>query len=300
MTELLQSPRQDHEDDAKVTTGELQAIFDSQNPAEQTDDTPIYDQLVAERNASAELSPTASLIRAAAHRMAGLLEGRAMKKRMKAEQDAAFDSYGDNISATRDRERAEKIERVEAFVDDATERVAAVGRTTLHGMKEAGMITVGIGYIAGESAVKGVKSGAETAALAGMAAGDKVKSAAETAAVAGMLAKDKAGELVTDGWNKAEAAAGAVGQKLENGIDKTVEFGADLKERFIARKEAARARRQARRERWSARIQAGKDAVTDKVERSKASVHTTRAAGQAALSAFQATRRTHSEQNRLY
>jgi len=44
----------------------------------------------------------------------------------------------------------------------------------------------------------------------------------------------------------------------------------------------------------------GKEAVTDKVERTKASVHTTRAAGRAALEAFKSTRQAHVEQNKLY
>lgn len=44
----------------------------------------------------------------------------------------------------------------------------------------------------------------------------------------------------------------------------------------------------------------GKEAVTDKVERTKASVHTSRAAGRAALEAFKSTRQAHAEQNKLY
>lgn len=44
----------------------------------------------------------------------------------------------------------------------------------------------------------------------------------------------------------------------------------------------------------------GKEAAADKIERSKASVHATRAAGRAALEAFRTTRQTHTEQNKLY
>ena len=43
----------------------------------------------------------------------------------------------------------------------------------------------------------------------------------------------------------------------------------------------------------------GKEAASAKIERSKASVHTTRAAGKAALEAFKNTRQIHNEQNQL-
>lgn len=291
MTELLTAPST-HEDDERVSTGELQAIFDAQNESE-VDPA----QNVAQQR---ELSPTASFIRMAAHRVAGALEGRALKKVQKAEQNEAFASYEDNVSTTRDRERAEKIDRIEQRIEAATEHLSATGRSALGRLQEAGLITIGLGYVAGEAAYKGAKSGAETAALAGMEAVDRVKSAAETAALKGLYAKDKAGEVISEGWDKAEAVAGKVGQSMEAGVDKAIEFGSDMKDRLIAKMDAAKARRQARRDRWSARFNAGKDKVTDKVERTKASVHATRAAGRAALTAFQDTRRTHREQNSLY
>lgn len=102
------------------------------------------------------------------------------------------------------------------------------------------------------------------------------------------------------------------------------------------RKKAAQERREARRERWaerramikeaiiSAPDQAGdammagfaklengmdavgnamagaKEAATSRIERGKASVHTTRAAGRAALEAFKTTRQAHTEQKKIY
>lgn len=53
-------------------------------------------------------------------------------------------------------------------------------------------------------------------------------------------------------------------------------------------------------DRVGARMVDAKETASDKVERAKASVHTTRAAGRAALEAFRTTRQAHTEQNKLY
>lgn len=127
--------------------------------------------------------------------------------------------------------------------------------------------------------------------------------------------------------------------KLQAKVDKwESKFAAKEDRRFerSMRKKAAKERRAARHQRWSDRRNAikeaivsapekagdvmmagfgklengmdkvgtammnGKEAVSDKVERSKASFHATRAAGRAALEAFKSTHQAHTEQNKLY
>lgn len=128
-------------------------------------------------------------------------------------------------------------------------------------------------------------------------------------------------------------------QKLQAKVDKwESKFAAQEDRRFERdmRKKAAQERREARHVRWAERramikeaiistsertgdammsgfvklengldkvgnvMIRGKEAAGAKVERGKTSIHTTRAAGRAAIEAFKATRQAHTEQNKLY
>lgn len=286
-----------------------------------------------------ELSPTASLMRGAVDKVAAMFERRALNKahgealkedrsRTETLQNEAFDSYSENIDFTMNREQNEKREAREAKIEDAKKMVNKIGRSALTGVTNAGLITLGIGILAGEATVKKTKELAETGANYATSAADKAKELAEAganyAASTADKVADKAKDLVETGSLYAMSAADRAKDLAESGanyaidtIDRGIDFAKETVESIRAKLEErakiAESRREARRAKWSALkaslIGRGREVVDTSKEKGREALgraHAARAAGSAALAAVASaknaatsTYNSHLEQNRL-
>lgn len=261
-----------------------------------------------------ELSPTASLMRGAVNKVAAMFERRALNKahgealkddrsRTDRLQNEAFDSYAENISFTQNREQDEMREAREAKIEDAKKMVNRIGRSALTGVTNAGLITLGIGILAGEATVSKSKDLVETGSLKAMSAVDKAKDLAETGALKAMYAVDKAKDLAETGALYAMSAADRAKDLAETGalqamyaVDRGIDFAKETIESIRAKLEErakiAESRREARRKRWSAfktsAIGRGREVVDTSKEKGRDALgraHAARAAGSAALAA---------------
>ena len=247
--------------------------------------SPIFDDLV-ENGLESSDEPAESVVDASSSRLAELL------RRGANGADAAAERWDD----TKDR---------------AKKKLRLFGRSALRAATATGEFTLGAGVLAANKGLELADRADAAVISAAESAKNNVKDAYNTAA-------DKTGEAIMNGLANVEAGMDKVGDKL-------VGFKDGVKEKLIARKAAALARRQARRDRWSQRIAGAKEslnngldrsaelamaagakleqgmdavgtkmvnaqeAATDKIERTRTSVRTTRAAGRAALDAFRAT-----------
>lgn len=182
----------------------------------------------------------------------------------------------------------------------AKTKLRSLGRAALRAARASRELGAGVKAIATEKALD-VADRVDTAAKRGVeAAGTKIKDTYNGAIDKGMESLDKGADYVGD---------------------KMIDLKESVKEKLVARKTAAIARRQARRERWSQRFASAKETVkngydrsgdtlmsgfaklengvdyvgdkmlkakdkaSDKVERTRASVAATRAIGRAAIDA---------------
>ncbi|MGB3946215.1 MAG: hypothetical protein WBK76_05260 [Candidatus Saccharimonadales bacterium] len=262
-------------------------------PIEDTSESsPLFDELMAERTAA----PAESSVGVSSSRLADLLRKGADRA------DAAAERWDD----TKDR---------------AKTKLRGFGRAALRAASATGEFTVGAGM---QVANKGLEL-ADRADAAFLDAADRAKESIKNTYNA---AADRAGEAIMNGLASVENGADKVGDKL-------VDIKDGIKEKLAARKQAALKRRQARRDRWSQRwataketVNAGLDrsaelamtagaklengldivgtkmldtqeAAKAKVERTRLSVRTTRAAGRAALDAYKLAKRNGLEQSQL-
>ncbi|MDB5165347.1 MAG: hypothetical protein JWM00_237 [Candidatus Saccharibacteria bacterium] len=278
MTEFLThtvNPDEEH-----MSTSELEEMFEAQNPEESITST----------ENGRELSPTASLIRVAANRVAGALEQRALSIHTKEAQEQAFDSYENNIATSKqldkDENKAYKMnERFESSqarqekLDEAKIKVRGFGRSALAHLKNAGMITLGVGLLAGEAAGRGAKRGAEAAI-------DGTKNVTTKTA-------DKLGDATMSGLGKAENLAETVGTKILGVAESVKEAREYRKEAAARRKDEALTRKYERHAKWMKFKQPFVEKVNgvkNTVESSKRTIQATRTAGRMALRTFQDTR----------
>lgn len=289
--------------DSQPTSDPLEAPasydpLDAETPFIPEESTPTFEQVQQDFAETSEptsesLSPTADRIDAVATRISGFLRNRAETKQKTADQEDAFASYEDNIQTTKDRERQERK-------DAAIATMKGIGRSALARLKNAGMITLGAGLIAGEAGNRGVKQAKAATIEGAKTAGQTIKTNAEFAYAAAKSEASQAaqatGEKITDTWNKAEELAGKAGAKLENGIETGInkaKAGAELvkdtvsatkesigymKERYLRRKEAALTRKYERHARWTSLKREAK-AMAETYTRSKQA----KRIGQAAL-----------------
>jgi len=242
------------------------------------EEAPLFDMADFEADVQEpkpELSPAATRIRAAAERTATFLEDRAETKLKKTEQDEAYGSYSENIATTRDRIREERIDAVEAKIENAKIRISGLGRTTLGRLKNAGLITVGLSLMASEAGVRGVKRSGEAVGSAVMSGLGKVEAGMDSAG--NKIADTKAGvkeHYQTYQFNretktnqkqfKKEYAKGtkafdknaAKERTLQAKVDKVESKAAAREDRRFERemrKKVALERRAERRARWFAR-----------------------------------------------
>lgn len=208
-------------------------------------------------------------------------------------------------------------ERWENTKDRAKKKIRLFGRATLRAATASGEFALGTGMIVANKSVE-LSDRADAAVLSAVeSAKDGVVNTYNTAA-------DKTGDAIMNGMARVEAGMDKAGGKL-------VGFQEGVKDKLAAYKTGALARRQARRAKWNAakkavsngldrsaelamatgaKLEAGMDkvgtsmvntqeTVANKIERTKTSVHITRAAGRAALEAYSASRTAHAEQNKL-
>ena len=205
-------------DVATPDTEELEMIVNGNAASKSPETEPAFDDR--------EPSHAASIL----YRVADFFKDRAInkahgealredKQRVEQAQDEANASYEDNIAFTRDRKREEFINSVEAKIDTARDFVTAIGRNALEYGAKAGLVTLGVGIVAGEA----VKTGAERAYA-------NSKDVAETGALHAMYAADSLKDTYQNTKN-------TFLEKLGN------------------MKTAALARREARRAKWTARKQ---------------------------------------------
>lgn len=254
-----------------VSTATLEDMFNNSPDAAEASDT-------------REVSPTGASLLRAANRVNTILERRAINKAhgeaLKEDRQRTKEATSQEDEAYRMNDRydarAARTEKLEV----AKDKVRGFGRKGLAFLKNAGLITLGAGLLAGEKSGRAIKSGAETAALYSMEARDKVvasaKSGAETAALHAMFAKDRVVDGATFAKDtvklNAEAAVAVskyeVGQKIEgakaaiqSGVDTVKEkvtdtreiagdMVASLRERLARRKEAALTRKYERHAKW--------------------------------------------------
>jgi len=217
-------------------------------------------------------SPKMSPSEAAARRVADMLHDYADRQVAKQNQAEAYESYDDNIQYTKEYDAAwdanNKFDRHEARKEKARGFLRNIGRVAVGGLRkagrvsaEAGLVGAGVGVLGAEATVRGAKFASKTVV--------------ETARSATESTKD----AVVSGANKAEAFAGKAGEKMENGINAAIEKGADVKQFFVDKMNAAKDRRQARRERWAARRQKATETARAGYERNKARVDVARGTG---------------------
>jgi hypothetical protein len=271
--------------------------------------SPIYEQLMAEQSvdsaeATAEVDSTPDTMITATSRVGRLLQ-----------------RISDRIE--NGAERADRTSEVARDLSDTAKvKIRGIGRV-------AARVGVATGEFAAGSALYAANKGLELADRADAAVLNAVDNAKENVKATATKAADKTGEAIMNGFAKVESGMDKVG-------DKMISLKEGAKERLNARMNKARENRKARRERWAKRLNGAKESVsngldrsaelamaarrkledgmdfvgdkmvsakesaTDTLERGRNSVHTTRAAGRAALDAFKQTQRTHAEQNRLY
>lgn len=256
------------------------------------EEAPLFDMADFEADVQEpkpELSPTATRLRAAAERAATFLDDRAETKLQKTEQDEAYGSYSENISATRDRIREERIDAVEAKIENAKARIGGLGRTTLGRLKNAGLITVGLSLMASEAGVRGVKRGSEAVSSAAINGLGKVEVGMSTAG--NKIADTKASvkdRYQTYQFNKESKSnqkqfqkeyakqtkafdkEAARDRKLQTKVDKWESKAAAKYDRRFERemrKKAALEHRAERRELWASRFNTVKEAVASVPER---------------------------------
>lgn len=231
-----------------------------------------------------EISPLGSTLVRAAERVSSILEARAINKAhgeaLKEYRDRDHSDYVDHIaslaesteatpmaqvSAQMALEREYRIADREQLIADAKDKLRGFGNSALRRLKSAGLIGLGIGIIGAEAGAKSAKKGAELASEGARFAGKTVKTNAEVAAAVGKHyvgeKVENAKEKVTATWDKAEAAAGRAGARMEsaidNGIDKvtgTIEAAKEAleyrRQAAIKRKEAALTRKYERHAGW--------------------------------------------------
>lgn len=301
MTELMTRPVYEAEpyepssDDGEIVQGE---VVDS---LEESYDIPAAEAA----DESREVSPTgASLVRAA-NRVNDLLEKRAInnahaealqenQQRKVDAQNNAYASYEENIDVSAEQDEAYRMnDKIDARaarkerLEEAKDKVRGAGRRALGFLKNAGLITLGAGVLAGEYAAKKVKSGTETVTLGAMIAKDRVASAAETAALGAMIGTDKVkdgakfakdtvkvnattayeigkyevAEAVDRAKNKVSEAKDTVSEKYADVKQTAGDMIASVRERLRRRKEAALTRKYERHAKWNKLRSASKEFV---------------------------------------
>lgn len=231
-----------------------------------------------------EISPLGSSLVRAAERVSSILEARAINKAhgeaLKEYRDRDHSDYVDHLSSLADSteatptakasaqialEREYHIADREQLIADAKDKIRGFGNSALRRLKNAGLVTLGIGIIGAEAGVKSAKKGAELAEEGARFAGKTVKANAEVATAIGkhyvgekiQNTKDK----ITSTWDKAEATAGRAGARVEgaidNGINKvtgTIEAAKEAleyrRQAAIKNKEAALTRKYERHATW--------------------------------------------------
>lgn len=164
----------------------------------------------------------------------------------------------------------------------AKTKLRNLGRTALRAARATRELGAGVKVLAGQAARSGAEQVGSAAKRGLEAAGTKVAESYNNAIDKGLGSLDKGADFVGDKMNN-----------LKEGV----------KEKLVARKNAALARRQARRERWSQRFTSAKEAVktgydksgdalvnakdkvSDKAERARRTAAATRAIGRAAIDA---------------
>jgi hypothetical protein len=259
-------------------------------------DSPIYEQLLAEATDTHETAPTVSSVETSSSRLATLLRKGA----------EVADSSAESWEATKVKAKG---------------KLRGFGRAALRAKTATVELGVGASLLAANKGVELAQKADESL----------------TRTIENVTTSTK--DTYNNTLDKGAGLAMKAGAKLENGMDvvgeKMVGMKTNVKERLATRKQAALNRRQARRQKWSSRYNSIKDtidstidrsaelamkagaklengmdvvgskaadtkaAASEKLERSKASVHTTRAAGRAALEAYRATQRVIGEQNKL-
>lgn len=152
---------------------------------------------------------------------------------------------------------ANRADKASEFASDTTElaktKLRSIGRVAARFGSASREVGVGVRVLA-----------ANKVADVGRRVDAAVQSAAESATGAvkdkATAISDRTGEAIMNGFAKVETG-------LDTGAAKMVEFKAGVKEKLIARKTAALARRQARRERWAARRDGIKDTVNNRLDR---------------------------------
>ena len=285
-----------------------------------------------------ELSPTGSRLDRLSNtigRVADLFNDRALNRahgkaleedesRTQDAQSEAYDSYDTNIKFSKQRARYDRmdafdvklnngVDSLEQKLDQASNFVKGIGRTALQGAIEAGVITLGLGQLAGEavkngavSAIETSKDQAETGALKAMYGVDKLKDQVETGALKAMDGMDTMKDNLETSALGAMYAADRGREAVTNAVE-------SIRTKISAKAEAAQLRRDARRTRWSAkrtafgkrvggRIDSTKEAGREAIGRD----HAARAAGSAALAAIRSAGtvgkiayNTHNQQNHL-
>jgi hypothetical protein len=309
MTELL-SVAAPLEDDQHISTGELNAMFDAQNPE------------IADREENREVSPTGSSLLRAAGRVNSFLEKRVINKAHSealvmnedhdaevamtnaheeaigmndAESVAAYDrSFDAAIIENRDRDHEEALPMNKAFdkterrdaraerLDEAKDRVRKLGRASWRKSKDAGLLVAGGALLASEATANAARSGAETVALGAMEAKDKASSVIETGALKTLYGIDKVQGIAASGKERVSDTTSAAKEAL-----------AYRKEAAARRKEEALTRKYARHAKWMNMKAAAKSRGQELIDRGKNTIdetrlnyRRTRSAGRMALQTF--------------
>ena len=201
--------------------------------------------------AEAPISPMADRIEHAANRINGFLRGRAEQKQLEFNQDEAYASYEDNIDTTKTRERAERNELVKR-------KIKGFGRSALSRMKNAGLITIGVGVIASEKAGDAMMNGFAKVDTGLDAIGSKIDTVAANYQTRSLNRENAKIERASEKQLAKES------KQLEKSERVEIKIKAREDARFerSMRKKAALERRAARREKWSNRISSAKEYVT--------------------------------------
>jgi len=142
-----------------------------------------------------------------------------------------------------------KVARKEKM-DQAKERISSFGRAALGRMKNLGLTSLGLGVMAGEASVRGVKRGYEASKDATAKFGQKVGDGFIAGLEQVNNGMDTASEKIATKHNEHKAAKEARASEKESNKQKRIEAN---RERANHRKEAALARKKARRNKWAAR-----------------------------------------------
>ena len=209
------------------------------------------------------LSPTADFIESSAARIAGILRSRAESRQAREQQNEAYASVAENISATRARERQE-------FRDSAKKRARGFGHAALRHLQrfagagsDAAFVAAGTGILAGEKAKSAIDKLDDYTARKAAQAGDYVKNQAT---------------------NLAETVTTKVESSVDTAADWTAEKYSQTRETYLAKRDAARQRRATRREAWAAKRAEISTTVRSTYERNKARIDVARGVGSVVVS----------------